>query len=201
MHDLTDRQRQVLDLLRSHRQRCGYPPTLRELAAALGVTGTVGVMKHLAALEKKGYIARRGGDSRGIVLREASAPAATLLPIVGTVRAGAPQPPLEDIEGELAVDPALLRSGGRFWLKVRGDSMIEAAIRDGDLALIRPQSFAADRDIVVALVDGEATLKRFFRAGDAIRLQPENAHLAPLVVPAEAVTIVGKVVALLRREL
>jgi repressor LexA len=137
------------------------------------------------------------------VLRDPHMPPATLLPIVGTVRAGVPEPPQEDIEGELAVDPALLRSGGRFWLKVRGDSMIEAAIRDGDLALIRPQSSAADRDIVVALVDGEATLKRFFREKGAIRLQPENARLKPIVIRdgAGEVTIVGKVVALLRREL
>lgn len=201
MPALPPRQQQVLDCIGSYLARHGYPPTLRDIAAALDISGTLGVMKHLAALEKKGYL-RRSGDSRGIVLIGDGATAATpALPVVGTVRAGQPEPAIEDIEDHFTVDASLLRSGGRFFLKVKGDSMIGAAICDGDLALIRPQPDAADGDIVVALVDGEATLKRFFRQGDGIRLQPENPALTPIIVPkgSAEVTIVGKVVAICRR--
>ncbi|HAD03419.1 MAG: repressor LexA [Desulfuromonadales bacterium GWD2_61_12] len=201
MPALPPRQQQVLDCIGTYLARHGYPPTLRDIAAALDISGTLGVMKHLAALEKKGYL-RRSGDSRGIVLLGRDTPAPPPgLPVVGSVRAGQPEPAIEEIEDYFSVDASLLRSGGRFFLKVKGDSMLGAAICDGDLALIRPQPDANDGDIVVALIDGEATLKRFFRQGESIRLQPENPTLAPIIVPhgSAEVTVVGKVVAICRR--
>ncbi|MBW6511521.1 MAG: transcriptional repressor LexA [Desulfuromonadaceae bacterium] len=199
MKQLSPRQQQVLNFITVHRDTHGRPPTLREIATHLGVSGTLGVMKHLAALERKGYLHRRSGSARGIILNTSES-AGDALPIVGTVQAGNWQPATEEIEGYFAIDRAR-RSGGTFFLRVRGDSMIDAGIIDGDLALIRPQPIAHDRDIVVVLLDGEATLKRFFHEPGRIRLQPENLHYAPLYISARdgEARIVGKVVGLYRQ--
>ena len=158
MESITARQQQVLEIVTRFIAEYGYPPSLRQIGEKLGVSGTLGVMKHLEALEKKGYIRRQGGSSRGISLVSAMAQASAL-PVVGSVRAGLPQPAIQDIEEYFAIDQACLaRSGGTFFLRVKGDSMINAAIKEGDLALVRPQPTAENRDLVVAMVDGEATL-------------------------------------------
>ena len=198
MQLITIRQREVLDYITRFIDRNGYPPTLREIAGHLKVSGTLGVMKHLDALEQKGYLRRETGSSRGIVLAGRTAPTVSI-PVAGVVRAGLPQPAIEDIEEHLAIDRSLLR-GGRYFLRVRGDSMVNAAIMDGDLALVRPQATADNRDIVVAMIDGEATLKRFYRGKDHIRLQPENPNMEPIIVREGdgEVTIVGKVVGIYR---
>jgi repressor LexA len=122
------------------------------------------------------------------------------LPLVGSVRAGAPELALEEVEAHIAVDSVLVKSRDAFLLRVKGDSMIEAHILAGDLAVIRPQSTAENGEIVVVLIDGEATLKRFFHEGDRIRLQPENARMEPIVIAADTleVAIVGKVTGLCR---
>ena len=121
------------------------------------------------------------------------------LPVVGVVRAGVPAPPVEDIEEYRSIDRNIARSGAAFFLRVKGDSMINAGVFEGDLALIRPQQTAANRDMVVALVDGEATLKWFFKEQDHIRLQPANPAMAPIIVtPDQQVEIIGKVVGLYR---
>ena len=200
MEALTDRQQQTLVIINSFIAEYGYPPSLRQIGEKLGISGTLGVMKHLVALEKKGYIRRQGKSSRGIVLVTASAQA-TALPVVGTVRAGLPQPAIEDIKEYFAIDQShQVRSGGTFFLKVRGDSMINAAIKDGDLALVRPQQNAENRDIVVAMVNGEATLKRFYREGASVRLQPENPNFDPIVVhEGEELNIIGRVVGIYRQ--
>lgn len=199
MEELTSRQREVLEIVTRHIEAFGYPPTLREIAAKLGVSGTLGVMKHLGALEKKGYLRRQEGSTRGITLSHHSQ--ATSLPIVGVVRAGALHPAIEEIEGHFAIDRSQLASGGAFFLRVKGDSMIHAHIKEGDLALVRPQPYAANRDVVVAMVDGEATLKTFYREAHRIRLQPENPNYAPIIIDAgeEEVSIVGKVVGIYRQ--
>ena len=200
MGPLTPRQQKVLNHITASLERRGYPPTLREIAAHLGINGTLGVMKHLEALARKGFIRREPGDSRGIALARPAMPAAVSLPIVGVVRAGLPQPAMEEIEGYFAIDREHTRSGGAFFLRVRGDSMINAAILEGDLALIRPQATAENRDIVVAMVDGEATLKRFYREKGHIRLQPENPNLSAIIVRdgEGEVNIIGKVVGIYR---
>lgn len=193
----TDRQKQVLDYIQSRIDNDGYPPTLREICAHLGVSGTVSAIRHLDALEKKGYIKRDSG-SRGIALTSPTTDSASL-PIAGTVQAGALTPALEDITGYLSIDRSLLH-GGKFLLRVKGDSMINAFICDKDLVLVRPQPSAENQDIVVAMVEGEATLKRFFREKDSIRLQPENSSMAPIIIPngPNEVSIVGKVVGVIR---
>lgn len=197
---LTPRQQEVLTFITDCLVANGYPPTLREIAAHLKVTGTLGIMKHLEALEQKGYLRREAGSSRGIVLTgPGRASNAASLPVVGVVRAGMPQPAIEDIEDHFAIDQSVIR-GGTFFLRVKGDSMINAAIMDGDLALVRPQATAANREIVVAMVDGEATLKRFYRDRDHIRLQPENPNMDPIIIREGEgeVTIIGKVVGIYR---
>jgi repressor LexA len=216
MDELTSRQKKVLEFLNRHLRQHGFPPTLRDIAAYLGVASTFGVMRHLDALEKKGWIRRQAGGSRGITLlprpgRSAypeepervgvfdEEHAALFLPVVGTVRAGAPQPPVADIEEYKSVDRSLARAGAAYFLRVKGDSMINAGVLEGDLALIRPQPFAENRDMVVALVDGEATLKWFFHEGTRIRLQPANPNMEAIIVtPDRDVTIIGKVVGLYR---
>ncbi|HEY6871128.1 MAG TPA: transcriptional repressor LexA [Geobacteraceae bacterium] len=198
MEKLTQRQQEVLDFITAHLESRGYPPTLREIGEHLGVSGTLGVMKHLDALEKKGFIRKTAGSSRGIAISGYGGAAS--LPIIGTVRAGALQPAIEDIEGYFAIDRSRLPAGDLFFLRVKGDSMVGAAILDGDLALVRPQATAANREIVVAMIDGEATLKRFFRERGRIRLQPENPAMEPIIVRARdgEVVIIGKVIGIYR---
>jgi repressor LexA len=198
MEQLTGRQQEVLEYVTQYVNEFGYAPSLREIAKKISVTGTLGVMKHLEALERKGYLRRQEGSSRGITL--ASQSQAVTLPIVGVVRAGALHAAIEDIEGHFAIDRAQL-SGGAFFLRVKGDSMINALIKEGDLALVRPQPTAANRDIVVAMVGGEATLKRFYREQNRIRLQPENPNYNPIIIRdgEDEVSIIGKVVGIYRQ--
>lgn len=193
----TIRQQQVLDYIQSHIDNDGYPPTIREICSHLGVSGTVSAMRHLDALEKKGYI-KRDSSSRGIAVTAPTTDSASL-PIAGTVRAGALSPALEDITGYISIDRAFLH-GGKFFLRVKGESMINACICEKDLVLVRPQPVADNQDIVVAMVEGEATLKRFFRENGTIRLQPENPDMAAIIIPDGSgdVTIIGKVVGVFR---
>ena len=198
MAQLTSRNRQVLDFIGEFVGAQGYPPSIREIAAHLGVSGTLGVVKHLKILEREGYIRRMRGSSRGLSLVRSSSRGS--IPIVGTVRAGALQPAIEEIEGYFSTDDSRFLQGGTFCLRVKGDSMIDAHIQEGDLALVRPQPTADNRDIVVALVDGEATIKRFFRERNRIRLHPENSNMEPISVrPGDGeVIIVGKVIGIFR---
>ena len=200
MSSLTERQQQVYDFLVAYLALNGFPPTLQEIARHLQVSGNLGVLRHLKVLERAGLITRNPGSSRAIVLTGHAGNGSVMLPLVGTVRAGLPQLAMEEIEAHIAVDGSLVKARDSFLLRVRGDSMIGAHIVDGDLAVVRPQSSAENGEIVVALIDGEATLKRFFHEGDRIRLQPEHAGMQPIVVPADTqeVTILGKVTGLCR---
>ena len=189
MEPLTDRQQQVLDYISAYINHHECPPTLREISEHIGTAGTVSAMRHLEALERKGYVNRRDG-SRGIALVGRSGSVA--VPIVGTVRAGMPELATEDILGFCQIDANWLKGRGNFILKVKGSSMIEAGIYDGDYAIIRPQQTAENGEIVVALIDGEATLKRFYREHDHIRLQPENISMSPIIVRAgETETVIA----------
>lgn len=198
MIELTVRQQKVLDFITRYVRTHGYAPTLRDIAAHLGVTSTFGVNRHLDALEKKGWITK-SGTSRGIVLTVQGGQSLSL-PIVGTVRAGHLQPAVEDIQGYFSVDQGQVKGDGCFFLKVKGDSMIGAGIFDGDLALVRPQPVAENRDTVVVMVDGESTLKWFFREQNRIRLQPANPNMEPIIVgPDKDVSVVGKVIGIYRQ--
>jgi repressor LexA len=200
MSKLTRRQQQVYDFLVAYLVANGYPPTLQEIASHLQVSGNLGVLRHLKALERADLITRNPGSSRSITLTNRDEHGSMLLPLVGSVRAGVPELAMEEVEARIAVDPVLVKSRESFLLRVKGDSMIEAHILAGDLAVIRPQSTAENGEIVVALIDGEATLKRFFHEGDRIRLQPENSSMEPIIIAADAqdVAIVGKVTGLCR---
>ena len=199
MQELTARQQQVLNFITCHIDNNGYPPSQREIAAHLQVSGTLPVSKHLIALEKKGYI-KRDAVNRGIALTT-SLSRSSSLPIVGIVRAGHLSPAIEDIQGYFSVDQGAVKGRDCFFLRVSGDSMLGAGIFDGDLALVRPQPVDVNKDTVVAMVDGEATLKWFYKELDHIRLQPANPNMKAIIVrPGDGeVTIIGKVIGVYRR--
>lgn len=197
--ELTTRQRQVLQFITSYSDDNGYPPSQREIAGHLKVSGTLPVMKHLGALERKGYI-RREQVNRGIALTTPRSRNVSL-PIVGTVRAGQLSTAIEDIQGYFSVDQVAIKGDGCFFLKVKGESMINAGIIDGDLALVRPQLTADNRDIVVAMLDGEATVKYFHRENGHVRLQPANHDMEAIIIRPEDgdLSLVGKVIGIYRR--
>ena len=203
-NELTTKQKKVLHFLKSYLQVKGFPPTLREIASHFGLRGPKAPQKTLQILEKKGYIRRVPGGSRAI---EMLIPPLVhksqilSLPIVGRVRAGEPILAIENIEGYINLDQSLISSDDVFLLRVQGDSMIDAHIQDGDFALIKPQPNAENGEIVVALVDDEATIKRIFKKRDLIRLEPANPHMEPIVVRKgeRRVTLVGKVVGIFRK--
>lgn len=210
---LTDRQQRVLDAIRQWIRQHGYPPTIRELGRELGIKSLRGVTTHLETLTKKGAITRAHG-ARGI--RIITGPMVEGLerlehiiriPILGRVVAGQPLMAEENREGELVIDALLVEAGPLeqdpdryFALKVKGDSMSLAGILDGDQVIVRQQQTAENGDIVVALVDGEATVKRFFKEEHRVRLQPEHPTMAPIIVePGKDLAILGKVVSVFRQ--
>jgi repressor LexA len=207
---LTARQRRVLSVIESRLAAEGRPPTLREIGLELGIASTNGVRDHLQALIEKGYIRRDERSARGIqVLRggsggggaaEAGARGVRRVPVLGRVAAGEPVLAEQNVEGYLALDRDLLRDGEVFALRVQGDSMRDAGILDGDYVFVRQQRTAQPRDIVVALLDEETTVKRYVPDGDEVRLEAENPQFAPIVVRRgdARLAILGKVAAVLR---
>jgi repressor LexA len=199
--NISERQRSVLEFIHDTLAERGMPPTMREIGEKFGIRSTNGVEKHLQALERGGHIKRERGKSRGITLASGRRHDATV-PLLGRVAAGVPVLSPENREGDVTVDHSLfdIRSAQAvFALGVRGDSMIEAHILDGDTVLVREQSTAMNGDIVVALVDGEATVKRFFLENERVRLQPENRTMEPRFIDQGDLRIVGKVVGVLRK--
>lgn len=198
---LTPRQRQVLDYIKEQVRRKGYPPSVREIGEAVGLSSSSTVHGHLARLEEKGLIRRDPTKPRAIeVLGDdglyPQRHPTVMVPLVGKVTAGEPILAVENIEDQFPMPAQLVQGENVFMLTVRGDSMIEAGIFDGDYVLVRQQSSADNGDIVVALIGEEATVKRFFRERDHIRLQPENSRLEPIRV--RDVQILGKVIGLFR---
>lgn len=199
--EITKRQETVLFFIKDFIHKRGFPPTIREIAVHLKITSLKAVDRHLDALEKKGYLRRAQGISRAIeILGQATLPQVREIPIIGTVRAGVPNLAVEDIEGTIALDTNWARWPETFFLRVKGDSMIEAHIMEGDLALVLPQADADNGDIVVALIGDEATLKIFYREQDRIRLQPANSQMQPIYVCQNdpPFRLVGKVVGIFR---
>ena len=200
---LTPRQEGVLTFIKESVEKKGFPPTVREIARNFRMQGPKGAQKHLAALEAKGYIRRRPGLSRAMEVigwSGESASQTVAIPVMGRVRAGAPLLAMEEIEEHLKLDRSLAPPGA-FALKVTGDSMIEAGIHEGDWAVVKPQSRVTNRDIVVALIGEEATVKRFFKENGAVRLEPAHPRMKPIVVRpgGDEVRIIGKVVAIIRK--
>jgi len=203
---LTKRQHAVLETIRSWIRERGYPPTIRELGKQLGIKSLRGVTTHLDAIAKKGFL-KREPRARSISLLDALAPfeQALRVPVVGRIRAGSPVLAHEEVEGHVVVDGAWIGASSspeapqHFALKVRGDSMINAGILDGDYVIVRQQPTAEPNDIVVALLGDEATVKRLVKDGNQIRLHPEHPTMEPIVVtPEKAPAILGKVVAVFR---
>jgi repressor LexA len=201
--NLTKRQQEIFDFVKRHVSEHGYPPTVRDIGKAIGLTSSSTVHAHLGNLERLGLLRRDPTKPRAIEVlvdkaRQSVKPPAGL-PLVGQVAAGSPVLADENIEDYVAVPGIAGGEDGEFVLRVRGDSMKDAGILEGDHVIVRRQETAADGEIVVALVgdEAEATVKRFFRESDHVRLQPENAALEP--IRSKDVTILGRVVGVCRR--
>lgn len=205
-HDLTDRQRQILDLIGATVRDRGYPPSVREIGEAVGLSSPSTVHSHLSALERTGYLRRDPSKPRAIEVIDDGVPESSLhrapvrdVPLVGRIAAGSPILAEEDIQEIYPLPSELVGNDPVFMLNVRGDSMIDAGIFDGDYVVIRRQSVADDGQLVAALVsEEEATVKRLRRKDGRVILEAENPAYAPMVF-TEGVEILGVVVAVLRR--
>ncbi|MFA6596598.1 MAG: transcriptional repressor LexA [Ignavibacteriaceae bacterium] len=210
--ELTDRQQEILTFIEQFRNENGYPPTLRQIGKQFGISSTFGVKRHMDALVKKGYILIESNASRGITVLsnfEGLRLPPTFddveklfkkIPIIGRVAAGAPITAVENFEGDVVVDPAMLKGYQTcFALKVKGDSMINAGIVENDYVIVAAQNFAKHDDIVVALIDDEATVKRYWQKNNEIKLIPENDNYQPIeIVNKEIFNIAGKVIGVIR---
>lgn len=198
---LTCRESAIMDFIKNCVRAKGYPPSVREIGTAVGLRSSSTVHGYLKRLEDKGYIRRDPTKPRAVELISGpgrdTAGDVTVVPVLGRVAAGEPVLAEENREFALPLPASFFGDGELFMLKVRGDSMIDAGIHDGDLVLVRQQPTANNGDIVVAMIDNEATVKRFFKESGHIRLQPENRALEPILV--RDVTVLGKVTGLLRR--
>lgn len=200
--DLTKRQQEIFDFIKRYSANYGYPPTVRDIGKAVGLASSSTVHAHLGNLEKLGLLRRDPSKPRAIELldravdqvRQLVSPSG--LPLVGSVAAGQPVLAEENIEDYIEVPPMAGGDEGEFILRVRGESMRDAGILPDDFVVVRSQETATDGDVVVAMVGEEATVKRFFRENDHIRLQPENAAMEP--IRSREVRVLGRVVGLFR---
>jgi repressor LexA len=211
---LTERQRTILDVIRSSVTTRGYPPSIREIGDAVGLTSTSSVAHQLRTLERKGYLRRdpnrpravdvRGADDTTVrppVLTDVSGsdalPEPTFVPVLGRIAAGGPILAEEAVEDVFPLPRELVGEGALFLLKVVGESMVDAAICDGDWVVVRQQSVADNGDIVAAMIDGEATVKTFKRTGGQVWLMPHNPAFDP--IPGNDAAVLGKVVTVIRK--
>lgn len=199
---LTEKQQQILDFISSFFKQMGYPPSIGDIREKFGIKSPKGVVDHLSALQKKGYINRKPNISRGITVvgQQSLSILDTVknVAIVGTIAAGSPLLAEQNITGHLPVPQDVAGSTDCFALRVKGDSMIDAGIYDGDYVIARVQNTAKNGDIVVALIGDEATVKYFYPEDEQIRLQPANDTMGPLYVNPEEIQIQGKVIAVYR---
>ncbi|MEU8347354.1 repressor LexA [Actinomadura meyerae] len=215
---LTQRQRMVLEVIRDSVQRRGYPPSMREIGEAVGLTSTSSVSHQLRSLQRKGFLRRDPNRPRAVEVRvpgatpvrtdeeafeaaggqpAAAQPAPAYVPLVGRIAAGGPILAEESVEDVFTLPKQLVGEGTHFLLKVTGDSMIDAAIADGDWVVVRQQPVAEQGDIVAAMIDGEATVKTFKRRDGHIWLMPQNPAYEP--IPGDEASVLGRVVAVLRK--
>ena len=197
---LTTRQRQIYEFIQRHTQEKGYPPTVRDIGKAIGLTSSSTVHAHLANLERLGMLRRDPTKPRAMEVLADKAKRAVVpsgLPLVGRVAAGTPILAEENIEEYVEVSPLAGGDGGDFVLEVRGDSMKDAGILEDDFVVVRPSDDADDGEIVVALIGEEATVKRIFRTADHVRLQPENTAMEPIITTDAKV--LGRVVGVFRK--
>jgi repressor LexA len=194
--NLTKRQKEILDFIRDYRETNGISPTQREIREKFQLSSFGTVQKHLKRLEEKGALSRQWNRSRGISPAEPKITAREI-PLLGAVAAGRPIEPFPD-EDTIEVPASLLGRGEHFVLRVRGDSMVDDGIRDGDYVVVSKRSSAQNGQTVVALIRGEATLKRYYAEGSRVRLQPANVAMKPLTIDARDVTVQGVVTGLIR---
>ena len=195
-----DTQEKILEFIKQEIREKGYPPSVREICQAVSLKSTSTVHGHLQRLEKKGLLHRDAMKPRAIEVldgRERETENVVSVPLIGEVAAGIPITAEQEFIESLPLPESFVGSGEHFILNVRGTSMIEIGIRDGDMVVVRRQETADNGEIVVAMIDGEATVKRFFRENGHFRLQPENESMEPIIV--DEVVILGKVTALLRQ--
>jgi len=201
--DLTKRQQEIFDFIKKYSARYGYPPTVRDIGKAVGLASSSTVHAHLANLEKVGLLRRDPSKPRAIEMLDKAADAVksvvrpTGLPLVGQVAAGTPILAEENIEDYVSVPDLAGGDEGEYVLRVRGESMKNAGILPGDYVVVRPQDTAGDGEIVVALVGEEATVKRFYKEADHVRLQPENETMEP--IRSREVRVLGRVVGVFRQ--
>jgi repressor LexA len=214
---LTPRQHKVLDVIRDSVERRGYPPSMREIGEAVGLTSTSSVAHQLSSLEKKGYLRRDPNRPRAVEVRSTrevmapsadeividetdsgnDRPAAVYVPLVGQIAAGGPILAEQALEDVFPLPRQLVGDGTVFMLAVKGDSMVDAAICDGDWVVVHQQQAAENGDIVAAMIDGEATVKTFKRRDGHVWLMPHNPNYAP--IPGDNASVLGRVVAVLRK--
>jgi repressor LexA len=199
--DLTKRQQEIFDFIKRYSEKNGYPPTVRDIGKAVGLASPSTVHAHLDNLQKLGLVRRDPTKPRAMELLDRAASGLRDvvkpgLPLLGQVAAGAPMLADENVEEHIETPPCAGGESGDYLLRVRGESMKKVGIMDGDLVVVKRQETARDGEIIVALVEDEATVKRFFREGDHIRLQPENDEMDAILV--HDVSVVGRVVGLMR---
>ena len=210
---LTARQRRVLEVIRDSVERRGYPPSMREIGEAVGLTSTSSVSHQLAALQRKGFLRRDANRPRAVEVRQPGSdrptrpydetgagddrPAPAYVPVVGRIAAGGPVLAEQAVEDVFPLPRQLVGEGTLFLLQVRGDSMVDAAIADGDWVVVRQQPVAENGEIVAAMIDGEATVKTYRRRDGQVWLLPHNPAYEP--IPGDEATVLGRVVAVLRR--
>lgn len=194
---LSDRRLKILDFIIQSTQDHGYPPTVREIGDSVGLSSSSSVHFHLQALEKAGYLERDGSLTRALRPKTvAGSQSARIVPLVGRVAAGEPILALQNIEDNLPLPEGLFPDGDLFLLRVKGDSMINAGIMDGDMVVVQRRQSANNGEIVVAMLEDEATVKRFFQHEHAVELRPENDALEPVIT--REVTILGRVCGVIR---
>lgn len=197
MRDASEKKMQILDFIRREIDDKGYPPSVREICLAVGLKSTSTVHAHLNRLEEEGYIRRDATKPRALELTDMATVRGRSVPLVGRVTAGMPILAQQNIEEYYMLPQNLVGGDEVFILSVQGESMIEAGILDGDFVIVRRQSHAENGDIVVAMIDDEATVKRIFYEKTRVRLQPENSAMQPIY--ARDVTVLGRVIALFRQ--
>lgn len=196
---LTPKQRTVLEFIRNFFASSGYAPTIAEICQGLGLSSTATVHKHLKNLVNKGYIDSLPGRSRGLTMKPVTRERSLEIPMLGRVTAGQPIE-INEIPETISLPESMIGRGETFVLEVQGDSMIDEAIKDGDLVIVEKCSSANNGDMVIACIDNEeVTLKRIYREGDRVRLQPSNPTMQPIIIENKDVTIKGIVIGVLRK--
>lgn len=205
-YELTSEQKRVYSFITRYRQQTGFPPTVREIAQGLGYKSPNNVRQHLRLIEQKGFIRLLAGKARGIEITsfEENVPdeveEGVSVPLIGTVAAGKPITAIENVDGYLTLDKSIFKGEGLFALRIKGDSMNGMGILNGDMVVVRKKSTAEHGEVVVAIIDGDATLKRFIKEGNRILLRAENPAYSDIVLSsASSIQIAGKLVGVIRK--